>query len=301
MELYKKYRPSQLKSVVGNEETVSALRNMLRRDSLPHTILFYGPSGCGKTTLARIVKDKLGCHDMDFREVNSSTFRGIDSVRDIQSKMNLAPIGKCRVYLLDEAHKWTNDAQNAALKMLEDTPRHVYFLLCTTDPQKLIKAIRTRCCEMTVRLLTYSELEGLARRVAGKEKITLDAEVLDELVASAGGSARSLLVNLDKIASVDEKVRLDALRTAVDAENETIELCRALLKKASWPEITKILRDLKADPETARWSVLGYARSVLLKKKDPQAYIVIDCFKEPFYESKEAGLVAACFEAVSND
>ena len=80
-ELYKKYRPKTLRRIVGCEQTVAALENMLERGTLPHTILFAGPSGCGKTTIARILKTKLNCHDLDWREVDSGSFRGIDSVR----------------------------------------------------------------------------------------------------------------------------------------------------------------------------------------------------------------------------
>lgn len=299
-ELYKRHRPQRLSRVVGNSDTVATLENMLKRGTLPHVLLFHGPSGCGKTTLARILRTRLDCHDMDFREVNSSSFRGIDSVRDIARMMNLAPVGPCRIYIIDECHKMTNDAQNAALKMLEDTPSHVYFFLCTTDPQKLIKPIRTRCCEMPVRLLTYTELEGLATRVAKREKIDIPENVMDELVSSAQGAARTLLVLLDKIANLEPGEMEEAIQSKLSEESEAIELCRALIKRRSWNVVAKILKNLKGDPEAVRWAVLGYARSVLLGSGEGlgQAYVVIDCFKEPFYESKGAGLVAACFEAI---
>ena len=138
-ELYKKHRPKTLARVVGNKSTVEALRSMLEARTLPHTLLFHGPSGTGKTTLARIVKNELGCLPTDFHEHNSSDFRGIDFIRELRSKVNLAAAGPCRVWIIDECHQLTRDAQNAALKILEDTPSHVYFFLCTTDPQKLIK------------------------------------------------------------------------------------------------------------------------------------------------------------------
>lgn len=302
MELYKKYRPKRLSSVIGCERTVASLTNMLARKSVPHALLFHGPSGCGKTTIARILRKEMGCHDMDWNEINSSSFRGIDSIRDVNRLMGLAPSGgTCRIWLFDEVHKWTNDAQNAALKMLEDTPQHVWFFLCTTDPQKLLKPVMTRCCEMPVRSFTYEELTKLVKKVARKEELVLSDEALDELVSAAQGSARMALVLLDKILNLSPEQQVKAIADRMAAENEAIDLCRALLNRNSkWNKVTNILKDLKVDPEAVRWSVLGYARAVLLKggKPDHQAYLVIRAFEEPFYDSKEAGLAAACFDAL---
>jgi DNA polymerase III gamma/tau subunit len=302
MELYKKYRPNALEAVIGNEDTVAAMQNMVQRKRLPHVILFHGPSGCGKTTLARILRRALGCSSMDFVESNSSSFRGIDTIRDVARVVNLSPVaGPCRVWLFDEVHKWTNDAQNAALKILEDTPSHVYFFLCTTDPQKLVKPILTRCCEMPVRGLTGDELTKLVKRTAKREEAKVSEAIIDSIVASADGSARTALVLLDKVLNLKEPEREAAIARHVEDQNEAIDLCRALIKKSPWKVVAKILRDLKGEPESTRWAVLGYARSVLLNKADHQAYLIIDVFKDNFYDSKAAGLVAACFEVIHAD
>lgn len=302
-EFYKKHRPQSLDRVVGNSGTIASLRNMIERKTLPHSLLFTGPSGCGKTTLARIVTKELQCHDLDYAEINSSSFRGIDTIRDIQRLMNLAPAaGPVRVWLLDEVHKLSNDAQNSALKMLEDTPSHVYFLLCTTDPQKLIKAIITRCTEMPVKALTYDELKMLVERVARKEGLKISAKIVDDLVASAQGSARTLLVLLEKIAHLSEDQQAKAIADKLAEENEAIELCRALIAKKPWRTVTSILQNLKGEPEEIRWAVLGYAKSVMLKSDQQgayQAYLVADCFRDNFYDSKHAGLVLACYTAIT--
>ena len=118
-------------------------------------ILFTGPSGTSKTTLARIYKNHIGCSDMDFVELNAANFKGIDTVRDIIRDMNLSPMkGPVRMWLIDECHKMTNDAQNAFLKSLEDVPSHVRFCLATTDSSKLLKTLVSRCHKVQTKLLT---------------------------------------------------------------------------------------------------------------------------------------------------
>jgi DNA polymerase-3 subunit gamma/tau len=298
-ELYKRHRPRRLDKVVGNTETVEALRAMLLAKRVPHSILFSGPSGCGKTTLARILRSELGCHDLDFVEMNCSSFRGIDTVRDIMRTMHLSPAaGPCRVWILDEVHQLSRDGQHGALKMLEDTPSHVYFLLCTTDPQKLLPTIRNRCTDLPVRTLTQDEVGRLVRRVSKRAKITLSEEIRDLLVTTSEGSPRAALVALEKLRHVPPEAQADALVSHKEEQTEAIELCRALIKKQPWKRIAQILGGLKSDPERIRWAVLGYARSVLLRSKDPQAYLVLCAFESHFYDSKDAGLARACYEAI---
>lgn len=297
-EIYKRYRPRTLARVLGAPATTAALQAMLDKGTLPHALLLSGPSGCGKTTIARILKEALGCHDLDYREVNSAAFRGIDSIRDVQRQMNLAPMaGKVRMWLFDECHQWGAPVQNAALKILEDTPPHVYFILATTDPGKLIKPVLTRCTEMAVRALGREDVASLVARVAKKEGIELAADIAQDLIDNSGGSARTALVLLEKMAALAPEERAAGLAAAAEEESEAIALCRALIQKAPWAKVAGILKGLKAEPESVRWAVLGYARSVLLGKPDLQAYHVITCFEQNFYDSKDAGLIRACFEA----
>jgi DNA polymerase-3 subunit gamma/tau len=301
MELYKKHRPKGLAAVVGQEDTVAALENLLEQERLPHSLLFTGPSGCGKTTLARILRERLECAPNDFYEINCADFRGIDMVREIRRAMSLAPAGgKCRIWLIDECHKLSNDAQNAILKMLEDTPGHVYFFLATTNPSKLLKTIRTRCTDMPVRSLTDKELEALLKKVVRREKKEVPDEVLDQIVQDSLGSARMALVLLDKVIDLEQDKMLEAARAKAAEENESIELCRALIAGRGWAEVRGILKGLTMPPEGVRHAVLGYARSVMLNAggatKVARAYLVVDAFRENFYDSLAAGLAAACYE-----
>ena len=158
-ELYKKHRPKNLKRVFGQSVAIGTLKPLIEAKQVPHSLLLTGPSGCGKTTLARILVKELKCAKADFMEVNCADFRGIDTVRDIRTRMMQAPIGgDCRVWLIDEAHMLTSAAQTAFLKMLEDTPDHIYFFLATTHPQKLLKTIKTRCTEIKLKEMTAKYL-----------------------------------------------------------------------------------------------------------------------------------------------
>lgn len=306
MELYKKHRPKTLDDIIGNQSTVDTLKNMLQRNTVPHTILFHGPSGCGKTTMARILKEGLGCHDIDFQELNCSDFRGIDTIRDIARTMTLHSVGgKCRVWLLDEFHQMSSAGMHASLKILEDTPTHVYFLLCTTEPQKLLKTIRTRCCEMPVEYLDESQMKKLLLRVSKKEGIKINRDIAEDIMDNAQGSARQCLVLLDKIKNIPESEWSKALST-IEEEKEGIELCRALVKCVSgpsknWSPVANILQNINGEPETIRWAVMGYYSAILLKKSDHRIFHILTCFEHHFYDSKKNGLIRACYESVYSE
>lgn len=303
-ELYKKYRPSKFKDLVGQGGTVKVLLNMIKKDEegntkVPHALLLTGPSGCGKTTIARILKNKLECEDRAFTEVNCADFRGIEMIRDIRIGMGRHVLaGKNRVYLIDECHQLTSDAQNAFLKILEDTPKRVYFMLGTTEPEKLKKTIRTRCTEIKVQALGDEDMEALVKGVCGKEKLTISEEVLTKLVGIAEGSARKALVLLEQISGLEtEEEQAEALSKA-DSQRQAIEIAQAILRGAKWFEMAKILREVDEEPETIRHMILSYMTKIMLGgdvKKSARAADIIDAFRDNWYDCKKAGLLASCF------
>ena len=300
-ELYKKYRLKSLKRIIGQEGTVTILSVMIKNNKVPHAILFAGESGCGKTTIARILSNQLNCSKHDFNEINCADFRGIDMVRDIRKRMLQSPIdGSCRVWLIDECHKLSNDAQNAFLKILEDTPKHVYFFLATTLPQKLLKTIQTRCTVLNVSELTQKETISLITYICKKEKKVLSEEVMESIAEHSEGSPRKALFILNQIIDIkEEDDQLNAV-SSVNTQKQAIEIARALMRpKTNWKEMAIILQKVKEDPESLRYMILGYANAILLKSGNARAYLLIEALRDNFYDSKKAGLSAACYEVVA--
>ena len=301
MSLYLKYRPKNLKQVVGNRSTVSTLTGVSESGKFPHAMLFHGQTGCGKTTLARIVAQELGAAKTDFIELDSADFRGIDVVRDIRNQSRFNPLhGKNRVWIIDECHKMTNDAQNALLKLLEDTPKHVYLILCTTDPQKLIKAIRGRCLMFEVAPLNDKEMTRLINRVLKGEDEEVSEDVLATILRDGQGLPRNTLQILDKVLFASPDDREEVAQESQLEEAQSIELCKLLISNASWRRISPILQKLKGqDPEGIRRHVLGYCQAVLLSKGEPHVAVIMESFISPFYDSGYPGLVFACYEAIN--
>ena len=304
MPLHIDYRPEELKDVVGNDETKKKLKTIFGRESkdYPHSILFCGPSGCGKTTFARIIKDLVGCEEEDFIEMNASNTRGIDAARSIIDTMNFLPSGESRVYLLDEIHAATKDYMNAILKALEDTPKHVYFILCTTDPQKLLPTIKNRCSIFQVEKLSTDQLEELINDVLSSEGIEdIPSKAVAKIADISDGCPRQALVILDQVIDLSPDEIEDAIKNlSISEDPQVLELCQALVKRAEWKEVVRILKGLKKDPEGVRQAIIGYFRNCIYNSSNPDPYfaLVYECFREPNYANGTAGLAFACLEVI---
>jgi DNA polymerase III gamma/tau subunit len=303
--LYQRHRPKSLKGIVGQPGAVAQIQALLDK-GFPHAILLYGMTGVGKTTLARILKGKLGCHDSDFHEMNIGDLRGIDNIRDIKSTMMLAPMGgSCRIWVFDEMQAMLAASQQALLKILEDAPGHVYFFLCTTDPDKLIPTVRGRCTHIKLGAVPESDLVELVQRVAEKEETTLPVSVAERIADCAGGSARNALGILEGVLWLPggEEAQLEAVQKSSHRQQGD-DLGRLLMDpRTTWPQIASILKDLEDGEETMRHRILGYANSIMVGgRSKPQslerAYKIICAMRFDFYASKKAGLTAACWEVI---
>lgn len=307
-EFYKRHRPKKFSDVLGQGGAVKILEDMVRKKKVPHAILMSGPSGVGKTTIARILANKLGASEWDTQEINSANFRGIDTPRDIAKSMVMAPVGgKCRAWILDEFHQSSSQAQEAFLKILEDTPKHVYFMICTTAPGKLISAVKSRTTEIKLSAVPEKDLTDLVKKVAKSEGVNLSQDVLEKLVENAEGSARKALVSLEEISHLEaEEEQLNYLGN-VDTKSQAFNLLECFFKKKPWNEVAKVLRTCDQEPEGIRQMLLASARTMMVGK-DGRApsnpalgYKIVLAFGDPIYDGKTAGqakLAANCYEVL---
>ena len=303
MSLYLKYRPKTLDELRGNSGIASALDGMLtNKETCPHSFLLHGPTGCGKTTLGRIIAKGLGAVGSDFREIDSADFRGIDSVREIRKLCQFSPMqGEVSIWLLDEIHKMTGEAQNALLKILEDPPGHVYFILCTTEPQKLLPTIRGRCSQFQIEVLNDAQLLRLLKTTVREEGESLEEEIYEQIIQDSLGHPRNALQILEQVLHADPEQRLAIAKQTAEEQSQSIELCRALLSGANWKVVSNILTGLKTqEPEGIRRQVLGYAQAVLLKADNEQAGLILEEFMEPNFTNGFPQLVFSCYSVIKN-
>lgn len=300
MSFHIKYRPDNFENYQGNEEIIESLQKQLDNNNRSHCYLFCGDRGCGKTTLARIYAKKLDCEDII--EINSGNNRGIDTARDLIQAINFKSLtGKPKMYILDEVHRTTRDFQEAMLKPLEDTPEHVYFILCTTDPEKLIKTIRDRCECYELQKLNYKELTRLLTKISNNEKIKPNREII-KAIAQSCESNRQALIKFEQVIHIDniEKAK-KIIKSISDDDSTVIELCRLLLT-ADWKIIKEIVKKMDINNnniESIRIAIINYMSNVLLNaskvEQGTKASVIIDNLEQPFYNSGKGGFVNALF------
>jgi len=303
------YRPRNFDELIGNKGTIASLKSILNREKedVPHAFLLQGPSGCGKTTLGRIIADMLGCPETineevngDFIEINAANNRGVDTARAIMETMHYHPsVAKCRIWLIDEIGATTKDFQQAILKALEDSPKYAYFILCTTDPEKLLKTVKNRCSVFEVESLQDNEVGELLNWVLSEEEFDISSDVKNEIAIAADGCPRQALVILDQIIDLPEEQMLGSVKSAQVNEKAVIDLCRAMLKNATWKSLSTILKNIKnKDPEKMRRAILGYMSAVLLNGGDAKAALIIDIFKEPVFHSGLPGIILYVYQTM---
>jgi len=301
--LYQQVRPKKLADMLGNPAALAALRRAVAEDRRAHAYLFCGPAGCGKTTLARILAADLGCDPINILEINAASERGIEMARNLERRAGMAPLGGgCRAVILDEAHALTKDAMSALLKVLEDVPPWCYYMLCTTEPGKLLPTVVTRCERVEVRPLTPDELADLLMRTVEEQHAPDPGDVvLQEIARSVEGCPRRALVLLEQVAGLDEAAALELVASGEAVERELLELCRAV-SRGQWREAQKVYVALPdRDPEKIRRGLLGYLRAVLIKATNDdlagQAADKIEELAGATYDGGEAALIAMIFRA----
>lgn len=299
--LHIKYRPTKLKELVGQADAVKTIGDYLTKDTLPHCLLLTGPSGVGKTTVARILKDKMGCQDGDFHEINCASKDGPDQIREVPLHVGLMPSGRCRIWYLDEFQSLSRAGfcQQSLLKVMEDYPGHAYFVLAATDPTKIIGTIKTRCKTVLFRSVSDKDLVTLVKRVAEAEEKEVFPSVVEIVVDEAMGSPRQALVLLDAALTSDtEEGQLKAVGSS-EAHKQAFDLAKAIFwEKPDPKKIMSLVGEMKGeDPEGVRNLILACTVKEFLKggRSAQRALAVYENFQFNYFDTRYAGLVASCY------
>lgn len=207
--LYRKYRPQNFEEVVGQEHIVSVLKNEVKTGKVNHAYLFTGSRGTGKTSIARIFAREAGVSPEDIYEIDAASNRGIDDVRALRDAVHTLPYSSpYKIYIVDEVHMLTKDAFNALLKTLEEPPKHVIFILATTEPHKVLDTVVSRCETYNFKRPTHKQLTDTLLMIAKKEGCEISKSSVALISVLADGSFRDAISTLQKVAnsSTDKKL-----------------------------------------------------------------------------------------------
>ena len=220
--LYRKYRPTNFDDLVGQNEISSIIKNAILSDRISHAYLFSGPRGTGKTSTAKIIAKMINCSNLseegipcdkcpsclnfnsntDIVEIDAASNNGVDEIRELRDKVNLVPTyGKYKIYIIDEVHMLTTQAFNALLKTLEEPPKHVIFILATTEYYKIPVTVSSRCQKFQFLKFSNEDIVNRLVYIAEKENININKDALVEVARLSDGGLRDAINMLDQLSS----------------------------------------------------------------------------------------------------
>lgn len=289
--LYRKYRPKQWDTVIGQDHVIQTLTNSIKADRVGHAYLFAGPRGTGKTTVARLLAKAVNCLNedstqrpdntcdhckavnenrfLDLIEIDAASNTSVDDVRDLRDKINFAPSqGKYKIYIIDEVHMLSTAAFNALLKTLEEPPPHAIFVLATTEIHKIPATVLSRCQRHEFRRVPIDEIVKNLKTITASENIQADDEALTLIARQSAGGMRDAQSLLDQLASTGTKITLALAQQVLGtATSQTVlDIINSILdhQPARGLETIHHALDSGADPRSLARQLVEYTRGLML-------------------------------------
>jgi DNA polymerase-3 subunit gamma/tau len=294
----RKYRPQTFDDLVGQAHVAQTLKNAVEQNRLAHAYLFVGPRGVGKTSTARILAKALNCihgptinpcgvcdncreiaagNSLDVIEIDGASNNSVEDVRELRDNVRYAPAkGKFKIYLIDEVHMLSSAAFNALLKTLEEPPAHVKFIFATTEPQKVLPTILSRCQRFDLHRIPAKLIADHLQFIAGKEKITLKPAAANSIARGAEGGLRDAESMLDQLVAfcgdlIDES---DVLKVFGFTSQQTVAGFTEKILQSETADAVQLLHDeCEAGKDMMRLmsDLITYLRDLLIYKAKPEA------------------------------
>jgi DNA polymerase III subunit gamma/tau len=305
--LYRKWRPQTFADIIGQDHVVGTLVNAIQTGQVHHALLFTGTRGTGKTSTARVLAKALNCErgptpepdntceaclsitagtNLDVVEIDAASHGSVDDTRDLREKANYAPAAaRYKVYIVDEAHMVTPQGFNAMLKVLEEPPEHVRFVFCTTEPQKVLEAIRSRCQQHDFRRVRAARLVEHLAQICAAEGVEAEPAALEMVARAADGSVRDAQSRLDQVLTfAGGRVRLDDVAQVLGALPAELrfELSEALAAHRAADVFACVERVAEAGHDLHQFAreALEHARDLYVMRVAPDSTTLVDATPE---------------------